>query len=298
MSLDVYQELMEEKIDKIVHTNNKEADVAKMEAAKVIGMMDPNPSFDIHLTRLLKEESPEVRRYAIESAGKLKNRKFVPILLSQLKDPMIGRVAGNALEEYGQKILGTLKDYLADSDEDVRIRKAIPDIMFRIGTKRAADLMALELEKNDAQIESEVIEALFKLRTKDPELRFLKRHIEPKLLFVIKKCYLLLIEMHDLMLDDRKAQLVSDLEIDLARSLKHIFELLSLIYPHEDILKAYQNISSGTKESVDYSCELLDNILNKQLREYIFPLIEDMSFDEKVKRCKKMLKEIERTESS
>jgi hypothetical protein len=298
MSLDVYQELMEEKIGKIIHTDNKEADVEKMEAAKVIGMMDPHPSFDIHLSRLLKEESPEVKRYAIESAGKLKKRRFVPILLIQLKNPMTGRVAGNALEEYGKKILGTLKDYLADSDEDERIRKAIPDIMFRIGSQRAADLMAMELKKNDAQIESEVIEALFKLRTKDPELRFLQSHVEHKLLFVIKKSYLLLIEMHSLMMDDRKAHLVSDLEIDLARSLKHIFELLSLVYPHEDILKAYQNISSGEKESVDYSCELLDNILNKHLRDYIFPLIEDISFDEKVKRCKKMLKEMERTESS
>jgi hypothetical protein len=158
--------------------------------------------------------------------------------------------------------------------------------------------MAMELKKNDAQIESEVIEALFKLRTKDPELRFLPSHVEPKLLFVIKKSYLLLIEMHNLMMDDRKAHIVSDLEIDLARSLKHIFELLSLVNTHEDILKAYQNISSGTKESVDYSCELLDNILSKHLRDYIFPLIEEISFDEKVKRCKKMLKEMERTESS
>jgi hypothetical protein len=298
MSLDVYQKLMEEKIYKIVHTDSKEVDVAKMEAAKVIGMMSPNPSFDIHLMKLLKEKSPEVRRYAIESAGKLKNRIFVPILLTQLKNPMTGRVAGNALEEYGSKILGTLKDYLADGDEDVRLRKAIPDIMFRIGSQRAADLMAMELNKNDAQIESEVIEALFKLRTKDPALSFLQSHVEPKLLFCIKKCYLFLIEMHDLMMDDKKAHLVSDLEIDLARSLKHIFELLSLIYSHEDILKAYQNISSGTKESIDYSCELLDNILSKHLRDYIFPLVEEISFDEKVRRCKKLLKEMERTESS
>jgi ATP/ADP translocase len=295
MSLDVYQELMEEEIDKIVHKKNKEADVAKMEAAKVIGMMDPNSSLVPHLTRLLKEDSPEVLRYALESTGKLKRRVFVPMVLAQLKNPMTGRVAGNALVEYGTKILGTLKDYLSDSEEDILIRKTIPDIMFRIGTQKAADLIAMELKKSSVQIESEIIEALFKLRTKDPDVRFLHRYIEPKLLSVIKKSYLILIEMHDLMMNERKANLVSDLENSLARSLKHVFELLSLIYPHEDILKAYQNISTGTKKSIDYSCELLDNILKKELKDYIFPLIDDISFDEKVKRCRKKLKDLEKT---
>ena len=298
MSLDVYKKLMEEEIGKIVHLKSKEADVAKMEAAKVIGMMDPSSSFVFHLIRLLKEDSPDVQRYALESAGKLKKRKFVPIIVSQLKNPMTERVAGNALVEYGPKILGTLKDYLAGGDEDVRIQKAIPDIMFRIGTQRAADLMAIELKKNSPQIDSEIIEALFKLRTKDPDVIFLHHYIEPKLLFVIKKSYLILIEMHDLMRNERKAHLVSDLEINLARTLKHIFELLSLIYSHEDILKAYQNISSGSKKSIDYSCELLDNILKKELRDYIFPLIEENSFDEKVKRCRRMLKVLEKTEIS
>jgi hypothetical protein len=298
MSMDVYQKLMKEEIGKIVHKKNKESDVAKMEAAKVIGMMDPSSSLISHLTRLLKEDSSDVLRYAFESAGKLKKREFVPFIIAQLKNPAAGRVAGQALVEYGTKILGTLKDYLADSEEDIHTRKAIPDVMFRIGTQRAADLMAMELKKRSVQIESELIEALFKLRTKDPNVRFLHRRIEPELLSVIKKSYLILIEMHDLMSDERKANLVSDLENNLARSLKHVFELLSLIYPHEDILLAYQNISTGVKKSIDYSCELLDNILQKEWKDYIFLLIEDIPFDDKVKRCRKMLKDLEKTETS
>ena len=298
MSLDVYQELMEEEIGKIVHKKSQEADIAKMEASKVIGMMDPSSSLISYLTRLLKEDSPEVRRYALESAGKIKKRKFVPIVLAQLKDPITGREAGNALVAYGTKILGTLKDYLADEDEDIHIREIIPDIMFRIGTQRAADMMAMELKKESVYLESELVEALYKLRTKEPTIRFKNRYIKPEILSIIKKSYLLLIKMHDLMSNDKMASLVSDLENRLARSLKHIFELLSLIYPHEDILRAYQNISTGTKKSLDYSCELLDNILKKELRDYLFPLIDDISFDEKVRRCRKMLRDLEKIETS
>lgn len=298
MSLDVYQELMEEEIGKIVHKKSKEADVAKMEAAKVIGMMDPSSSLISHLTRLLREDSPEVRRYALESAGKLKKRKLVSIVLAQLKNPMTGREAGNALVAYGTKILGTLKDYLADENEDIHVRKTIPDIMFQIGTQRAADMIAMELKKGSVYLESELVEALYKLRTNDPNIRFKNRYVEPEILSIIRKSYLILIEMHDLMSNEKMASLVSDLENSLARSLKHIFELLSLIYPHDDVLRAYQNISSGTRKSIDYSCELLDNLLKRELRDYIFPLIEDIAFDEKVKRCRKMLKDLEKAETS
>jgi ATP/ADP translocase/HEAT repeat protein len=298
MSLDVYQELMKEEIGKIVQLEGEGADVAKMEAAKVIGMMDPSPLFLPYLTKLLKDDSPDVLRYALESAGKLNKREFVPAIISHLKNPAVGRVAGRALVEFGENILGTLKDYLADNDEEVLTRKAIPDIMFRIGTQRAADLMAMEMKKRSDQIESELIEALFKLRTKSPNIQFSRRYVEPELLFVIKKCYLILIEMHDLMSDKRKANLVSDLENSLARSLKHVFELLSLIFPYEDILLAYQNISTGTKKAVDYSVELLDNILPKEWKDFLFPLIEDMSFEDKVRRCRKMIKDLQKAETS
>ncbi len=167
--------------------------------------------------------------------------------------------------------------------------------MFRIGSKRAADLMAMELKKRSVHVESELVEALYKLRTKDPDIRFESHLIEPEIRSLIKKSYLILMEMHDLMADDRKAKLVSDLENNLARSLKNIFELLGLIYPVDDILKAYQNISTGSKKSIDDSIELLDNILRREFRELIFPLIDDIPFNIKVKRCRKMLKYLEKT---
>ncbi len=295
LSLDVYKELMREKIGKIVRSESEEAEVAKMEAAKMIGMMAPDRQLLSHLSRLLKEDSPEVLRYAVESAGKLKKRELVPVIIGQLKNSTTRGAASQALVDYGTKILGVLKDYMGDGEEDAQVRKVIPDIMFKIGTQRAADIMAMELKKRSAAVESELTEAMFKLRTKDPKIRFQSRYIEPEIRSLIKKGYLILIEMYDLMPDEKKAELVSVLENNLARSLKNLFELLSLIYPVEDISKAYQNINTGTKKAIDDSIELLDNILKREFRELIFPLIDDISFDFKVKRCRKLLKHLEKT---
>lgn len=298
MSLEVYQELMLEQIEKIVHQRGQIAEISKMEAAKVLGMMKPSPSFIPLLSTLLREKSPEVVRYALESAGQLRRRELVPFIIPHLKKPATERIAHHALVNYGTRILGTLRDYMADKDEDIKIRKAITDILFRMGTQRSADLMAGELRKKGRDIDTELIEALYRLRRKEPDLQFHDRDIVPEVFMLIKKSYLILLEIHDLMSDKKRVNLVSDMENNLARSLKHTFELLSLIYPQEDILKAYQNISSGTKKAVDYSVELLDNILKRELKEFVIPLIDDIPFDRKVRRCRKLLRALEKFQSS
>jgi len=298
MALDVYQELMNEHIDRIASEESEEAEISKMEAAKVLGMMEPSSHLVHNLSKLLKDESPEVIRYAVESAEKLQRREFVPLLIQHLSNPSTERVASEALVQYGSKITGTLKDYLGDPAEDIRLRKAIPDILLRIGSQRAADLLALELRKRSRDVETEIIEALYKMKSKNPQIRFQKKIIFSEIISIIKTSYLVLIEMHVLMSDEKKAYLAKDLENNLARSLKHIFELLSLIYPHDDVIRAYQNICAGTKKALDYSLELLENMLKKEIREFLLPLIDDFPFEDKVRKCKKMLKTLEKGELS
>ena len=61
----------------------------------------------------------------------------------------------------------------------------------------------------------------------------------------------------------------------------------------DDIVKAYQNICRGTPKSIDYSLELLANILANELKEFLFPLIEDLSPDERARRCGRLLRSLE-----
>lgn len=298
MSQDVYEQVLKEQIDKVVDEEGEKGEVSRMEAAKVLGMMEPSSPVTSELTKLLKDRSPDVLRYAIESAGRLKKREFLPHLINHLSTPRVESVSGKALVAYGSRITGILKDYLSDPDINTSARKAIPDILEQVGTQRAADLLAPELKKKDNEVEAEIIEALYKMRTKYPEIQFPQKPVLEKTIETIRKCYFILLEMHDLMADRRKEHLVSDMERNLARSLKHIFELLSLIYSPDDIIKAYQNICTGTKKSIDYSIELLDNILLREVKEVLFPLIDDISFEDRVRKCKKMIKPLEKIKFS
>ncbi|MGB6338675.1 MAG: Npt1/Npt2 family nucleotide transporter [Candidatus Aminicenantaceae bacterium] len=298
MSQDIYHQVLKEQLDKIVDEKGEKGEVSRMEAAKVLGMMESSSPVTSELNKLLKDKSPDVLRYAIESAGKLKRREFVPHLINHLSMPRVDSISSKALIAYGNKITGILKDYLSDPDVNLQTRRAIPDILKQVGTQRAADLLTFELKKKENEVEKEIIEALYKMRIKNPQIQFPQKPVLEITIQIIKKCYFVLLEMHDLMADRRKEHLVSDMEKNLSRLLKHIFELLSLIYSPDDIIKAYQNICAGTKKSIDYSIELLDNILQREVKEVLFPLIDDISFEDRVRKCKQMIKPLEKVKFS
>ena len=172
MSLDVYQEVMKKQLGKITDKKSKAGETSRMEAAKGLGMMDPSSPLTDSLSKLLRDESPDVLSCAIESAGKLKRKDFVPLVISRLNTASVHHDSCRSLIAYGTKILGTLKDYLSDPDESLRLRKSIPDIMAQIGTQRAADLLSLELKKRSKDLDEEIIEAMYKMRSKNPKLQF------------------------------------------------------------------------------------------------------------------------------
>lgn len=290
MSLDVYQEVMKSYIEKALKDKSMESETAKMEVAKAIGLMESRSPLVQKLEELLSDASPEVSKYALESAAKLKKREYVPALIQKMSSPITREDAIAALEKYGQKIVGTIADFLGDSEEDIELRRGAASVLAHIGTQDAADFLSWELAKCKEDLDNELIDALDRIRSEKPDIQFQDEVIKDKITKEIKNYCQILIELYDLKSSGKKEEKEKGLQRNMTVSLMNIFKLLGLIYPREDIVKAYQNIRTGTKDSVAYAIELLDNILEKEMRDAIFPFIEDLSFEERLKRCLNLLK--------
>jgi hypothetical protein len=72
----------------------------------------------------------------------------------------------------------------------------------------------------------------------------------------------------------------------------NLFKLLGLYFPRVDIIKAYQNLQTGTKDSVANAVELLDNILSKEMKDVILPLIEDLTPTERQREFRMILRDL------
>ena len=293
LSLDVYQTVMRDHIRKVAEAGAGADAVEQMEIAKAIGMMSGNAPLVGTLRGLLKSGSPEVVRYALESAGRQAKREFIPLILPHLGRPNTEEAAAAALVQSGDRFAGMLDDALRDPKEDLRVRRAIPGVLARLGSRRAAELLAAGLKRGDADILDETIEALFRLRTLRPEMPFDEADVRPAILGLIRKTCSILLAMEREEHGPAGAPLAGDLGALLSKTVKQIFELLSLIYSHEDVVRAYQNFHEGRKKSVDFALELLETILRKDIKDILLPLLEEHPADEKARIARRVLKALE-----
>ncbi len=286
MNLDVYQEAMKGYLDRIAEDRAPDSLTARMEAAKAIGFMEAGAPLVEKLDDLLEDESPEVGRYAIQSAASLKRRQDVPALVHMLRSVFLHEDAAEALRHFGPRIVGMMADYLADKSEDLELRASIVSVLAAIGTQEAADFLSWEMSGSE-DLADEVIDALDRIRNSDPRVQFSKETIMPRIFQEVQSYCLRLVEPSDVGEDEFETP--GQREKWMADSLWNVFKLLGLLYSREDMVKAYQNLKTGTKDSVAYALELLDNVLEKEIRDVILPLVEDLSPEEKLKRCRHLL---------
>ena len=144
-----------------------------------------------------------------------------------------------------------------------------------------------------ASVLDETIEALFRIRTKHPETAFEESEIRPAIMDLIRKACSLVLAVEQARSRPSRPPLAGDLGGLLSKTVKQIFELLSLVYPHEDIVRAYQNYQGGRKKSVDFALELLETILKKDMKDVLLPLLEEHPADEKARIARRVLKALE-----
>jgi HEAT repeat protein len=226
-----------------------------MELAKAIGLMDRGSPLVSRLDELLADASPAVFQFAAESAGRLRRREFVPALVRRLADPQSRGDARAALEKYGDLVVGTLSDFLADREESPGIRGPVASLLAGIGTAEAAEALLDELARGPAGLEPDIVDALDRIRSRNSEVAFPEDAVRAGL-----------------------ARALAALgPVTAAADVLPVFRLLGLIYNHEDVFRAYQSLLKGTEDSVGYAVELLDQTLDPELKGGLLPRLESLA---------------------
>ncbi|MGQ9672201.1 MAG: Npt1/Npt2 family nucleotide transporter [Candidatus Aminicenantales bacterium] len=289
MALDVYQEVVKSYLEKTLTAKGEAATLARMEAAKAIGLMPSRAPAAEKLADLLEDDSMEVSRYAMASASALKRKEEVPLIVRKLKSPALREDASSALAKFGPKIIGTLVDYLVDSAEDLEIRLLVPAILAQIGTQEALDGLSWGLSEEKEELATAIIDGLDRLRAEHPGFRFPESRIRSRLRQEVLGWSADWVRAYEEGANLESAPVRLELERKPGDFFWNVFKLLGLIYPRQDMMKAYQNLRTGTKDSVAYALELLDNVLDKEMRDLIFPLVEDLPPEERLRRCRTLL---------
>lgn len=281
MSSDNYQEVMKEYIDDVLDEKKNESSISKMEVAKALGLMPLTSPLVQKLDDLLEDKSPEVVKFAMESVAHLHRIENVPAVINKLIDPLLKEDARATLEKFGIKITGILSDYLQDSSENPELRKAVIPILAHIGTDQAIRVLTESFQDESSDFSNELIDAFDLLQSHRISIKLEQSLIRKKIFAEIKKYYQLFLNIHGrIKIDAHTDEQIAEMNLVLM----NIFKLLALLYPREDIFKAYNNLQTGTQDSMAYSVELLDTTLRKEIRDLVIPIVEDIPLKDKIRK--------------
>jgi HEAT repeat protein len=226
------------------------AEAARAEIALVLGEMN-DPDCDGLLLQLLNDSSPVVVRASLEGAARTGRRLFLPLIVPHLGDERLMLFAQRALLAYGDRVLGTLRDYMDDSGEPEGVRRAVPGCLAAIGTQGAAEMLLLLLRDHQKTWGDAVVEALSEVQDRGDGLVF----DEALVVAAVRR------------------EIESDQLAD-ERWIWRIAELMALIYPPEDIRRAYAGLISSERTLQSNALELLDNLLRPEHKQRLLPRLE------------------------
>jgi len=283
-SLPAYQTLIQQHADQVMK-KSYEAETEKMEIAKAIGLMEADSPMVSRLEALILDDSPEVARYALSSAARLKKADLIPAILRRFGHPLIREEAVAALGRFGDAALEPLGRLITDKRREHEVRQAAVETLAQMGSPGAMNILLNGLASNDPDLDVEIVDALDRIRLNHPDPLPGSKVIHRKIREYIRSYMGLFLERYELSEEKPPPARHGAMDRKLGAQLMIIFKLLGLLYPHKDVHQAYQNMGTA------YAVELLDNTLRKTHRDWIIPIIEARPVDQRIRCFRQILRQ-------
>lgn len=247
-----------------------------------------NNEYYYFIEKYLSEEDSFLLKYAIKAAGFTHDEVFVEKIMSYLNHEDYHKYAVKSLQNYGEPIV----QYLFKKDENeefsAQTQSYIPEVVELFNTRQSVVVLLKLLKSKDVLVRKNASVGLKNIEDKVHKINITNQRVIN--VFFSECMYfrntlsatnslekaLVKAESNQATSEEiilRKG-LLSNLQLQLDRSLETIFNLLSLKYIDTDMEIAHQGILNKTEESRINTVEFLSNILQSDLKKEFLPLLE------------------------
>lgn len=254
----------------------------RAEAARLMAVV-PGAFLNL-LATLVRDEDEHVAREAIRSATEITRDELIEPLVAALDRPELVDEAAGALARYGNHIIPEMERRLRDDATPQDIRREIPAVLVRIGSAEAEQSLIGSLLQADVTLRHRVISSLNKLRLLHPEVNLDPSTINLLLAAEIAghyRSYQVIGPLKQRLKEEDPVLQAMHHAMD--QELDRIFRLMGLLLPYVGLHDAYVGLRSSDELVRANSLELLDNVLDPELRQLIVPLLDSqVSPDERI----------------
>jgi CRP-like cAMP-binding protein/HEAT repeat protein len=247
------------------------------------------------LLPLFYDPDTSVALEAIRSAKSIgeSDALFVPPLVVLLRHRMLKAAARDVLVGYGEPIVEVLGHFLGDVEEDPWVRRHVPATLARIPSQRSADLLAGALDDADGFLRFKALSALEAVARERPGLVIDRSRLEAQATRQAMLYFQYFSLRDSLRRGDSQADamlIARAVDEKIERTKDRIYRLLGLMYGWKDIAGARWALERGDVRARASAAEFLDNLLKGDLRKRVMAVVEDMPYDERVRRANVMIK--------
>jgi hypothetical protein len=233
------------------------------------------------LLDLLKDANLEVRMEAIETARLLKRHETWNVLIEMLDTEKFGHSASSALIAAGKEALHHLESAFHKSGQSDKIKMALLRVISKIGGEEAESLLLKKIDHPDKRIVYEMLNGFGyqDFNARGNQAQIISTLVEEE----IGKAIWNMTALQELPKEEKYRLLRQAIKEEIGHNYEQIFLLLSLLYDTESVSLVKENILSETSEGIAYGIELLDMFISSELKPKLFPLVDDISVNEKIR---------------
>jgi AAA family ATP:ADP antiporter len=261
-------------LQKMVDERGEPGRRTRLEAARLLAILPD--LFEREMRALLDDEDVEIARTAIVAVGALKKRTLIGALVDRLAEPALNETTVTALARFGDRIVGTLRDYLTDPDIRPEVRREIPQVLQEIGSRAAQAVLVESVLDRDVVVRYHTIAAINRLGQAHPDRSTDRKLIESVLAAEIMGHYRSYQVLGTLQgsIDDPSNPIEHGLRESMEKETERIFRLLKILYPQYDLHSAYVGLQSPDPVVHDNAVEFMDSVLPPEVRSLIIPLFD------------------------
>ncbi len=230
---------------------------------------------------LLKDLDSGVRKEAIMAVVKLKKEDLYLPMIDNLAKEEYNSITTHAILTLGEDILEELETAFYKAGFASRELSRVVDLIGEINGPKSQEYLVAKLTIPDIQVVDAVLVALHKCGYQADEGQ------KGKIIQAIDTNIGVAMWNYASLIEIRKYKFGQELEeamlFELETNFNHLFLLLGLLYDPKSIKHIKENIESGTAEGIGFAIELLDIFVDEQLKQKLFPILDDLSIEDRVK---------------
>jgi ATP:ADP antiporter, AAA family len=266
--------------DKLIRLSKSGKQGDRILAAKLLRKLI-SPKTIFILLELLRDVDPKVRMEALSTARKVNRPETWPVLIELLASPTYSHLAASALKEVGEKVLTPLETAFHKSGQSDTVMLRIVQIMGRIGSKLALQLLWKKADYPDKRIVKQILYSLryINYQATGKEIRDVYNLMETEM----SKTIWNLAALDELPDEPKFAFLREALQEEVSDNYDQIFMLLSILHDPQSVQLVRENLDSADPDNIAFAMELLDLFIDVEMKPKLLPLLDESPTHEKLK---------------